>query len=76
MVGTSQRNAVWHLLRGNVLKSLVARAAADDAGVDLQLNDPMKDFERVRTTEHEAQASIGPRPFFDCTSTTASIQRR
>ena len=23
MVGTSQRNAVWHLLRGNVLKSLV-----------------------------------------------------
>ena len=24
MVGTSQRNAIWHLLRGNVLKSLVA----------------------------------------------------
>ena len=24
MVGTSQRNAVWHLLRGNVLKSLVS----------------------------------------------------
>jgi amino acid transporter/nucleotide-binding universal stress UspA family protein len=24
MVGTSQRNALWHLLRGNVLKSLVA----------------------------------------------------
>ena len=24
MVGTSQRNAVWHLLRGNVLKSLIA----------------------------------------------------
>ena len=23
MVGTSQRNAVWHLLRGNVLRSLV-----------------------------------------------------
>ncbi len=23
MVGTSQRNAIWHLLRGNVLKSLV-----------------------------------------------------
>jgi len=23
MVGTSQRNAVWHLLRGNVLKSLI-----------------------------------------------------
>jgi hypothetical protein len=23
MVGTSQRNAVWHLLRGSVLKSLV-----------------------------------------------------
>jgi len=24
MVGTSQRNALWHLLRGNVLKSLIA----------------------------------------------------
>ena len=24
LVGTSQRSAVWHLLRGNVLKSLVA----------------------------------------------------
>ena len=23
MVGTSQRDAVWHLLRGNVLRSLV-----------------------------------------------------
>jgi hypothetical protein len=23
LVGTSQRSAVWHLLRGNVLKSLV-----------------------------------------------------
>jgi amino acid transporter/nucleotide-binding universal stress UspA family protein len=28
MVGTSQRNAVWHLLRGNVLKSLVSELPA------------------------------------------------
>jgi amino acid transporter len=28
MVGTSQRNAVWHLLRGNVLKSLVRELPA------------------------------------------------
>jgi amino acid transporter len=28
MVGTSQRNAVWHLLRGNVLKSLVKELPA------------------------------------------------
>jgi len=29
MVGTSQRNAVWHLLRGNVLKSLVRELPAE-----------------------------------------------
>ena len=37
MVGTSQRNAVWHLLRGNVLKSLVKDLPLSDAGLDLQL---------------------------------------
>jgi nucleotide-binding universal stress UspA family protein len=29
LVGTSQRSAVWHLLRGNVLKSLVAELPRD-----------------------------------------------
>jgi amino acid transporter/nucleotide-binding universal stress UspA family protein len=29
MVGTSQRNAIWHLLRGNVLRSLVKELPAD-----------------------------------------------
>ena len=29
LVGTSQRSAVWHLLRGNVLKSLVAELPDD-----------------------------------------------
>ncbi len=29
LVGTSQRSAVWHLLRGNVLKSLVADLPSD-----------------------------------------------
>jgi nucleotide-binding universal stress UspA family protein len=29
LVGTSQRSAVWHLLRGNVLRSLVAELPAD-----------------------------------------------
>ncbi|HEY0707884.1 MAG TPA: hypothetical protein VGG33_13860, partial [Polyangia bacterium] len=29
LVGTSQRSAVWHLLRGNVLKSLVVDLPAD-----------------------------------------------
>ena len=28
MVGTSQRNALWHLLRGNVLKSLMRDLSA------------------------------------------------
>jgi hypothetical protein len=29
MVGTSQRNAIWHLLRGNVLRSLVKELSND-----------------------------------------------
>jgi nucleotide-binding universal stress UspA family protein len=29
MVGTSQRNAIWHLLRGNVLRSLVKELPND-----------------------------------------------
>ena len=39
LVGTSQRSAVWHLLRGNVLKSLVRELPKRDPGLDLQLTE-------------------------------------
>ena len=37
LVGTSQRSAVWHLLRGNVLQVAGGRAAQGHPGLDLQL---------------------------------------
>jgi hypothetical protein len=41
-VGTSQRTAVWHLLRGNVLEVPGSRPAGGYAGVDLQLSAPRR----------------------------------